>query len=198
MDIELCQVFYCQPSPSKHCTPKPGIFFWRLNKCQPVVAMFTAKKFYKPLACRHPRSNTPTLWTVTIRSPGKVPILLIDALHHLTDPIEAPRDHVINPLCRTRPHLPTWSAPTTPDCTPWTFPHRIEHHHEIISWNAHPRAWLTWPHPEITCASRDNRATTHHLHHLVGRPLSWWTWALRVPTLILSNLFLSYCVLILL
>src|SRR5882724_11380360 len=57
MDIELCQVFYCQPSPSKHHTPKPVIFFWRLNKCQPVVAMFTPKKFYKPLACRHPRSN---------------------------------------------------------------------------------------------------------------------------------------------
>src|SRR5882724_2792362 len=58
MDIELCQVFYCQPSPSKHCTPKPVIFFWRLDKCQLVVAMFTAKKFYKPLACRHPRSNS--------------------------------------------------------------------------------------------------------------------------------------------
>src|SRR5882724_6707154 len=26
--------------------------------------MFTAKKIYKPLACRHPRSNTPTLWTL--------------------------------------------------------------------------------------------------------------------------------------
>src|SRR5882724_11845775 len=64
MDIELCQVFYCQPYPSKHRTPKPVIFFWRLNKCQPVVAMLTAKKFYKTLACRHPRSNTPKLWTL--------------------------------------------------------------------------------------------------------------------------------------
>src|SRR5882724_13626462 len=94
------------------------------------------------------------------------------------------------------PELPTWSAPTTPDCTPWTFPHCKKHHCEIISRNAHPQAWWTWPHPEITCASRDNRATMRHSCHLVGWPLGWWTWALRVPTLILSNLFLSYCVLI--
>src|SRR5882672_4925820 len=34
----LFQVFYCQPSPSKHCTPKPVVSLWRQ-------------------ACRHPRSN---------------------------------------------------------------------------------------------------------------------------------------------
>src|SRR5882724_1416049 len=123
-------------------------------------------------------------------------MLLIDALRHLTDPIEAPRDHVINPLALMRsptgPSLPTWSAPTTPDCTPWTFPHRKKHHREIISQNAHPQAWWTWPHPEITCASRDDRATTRHSHHLVGWPLGQWTWALRVPILVPSNLFLSY------
>src|SRR5882724_8872237 len=62
MDMELCQVFYCQPFPSKHRTPKPVIFFWKLNKCQPAVAMFTVTKIYKSLACRHPISNTPTLW----------------------------------------------------------------------------------------------------------------------------------------
>src|SRR5882724_7152730 len=28
----------------------------------------------------------------------------------------------------------------------------------------------------------DDCATTHHLLHLVGQPLSWWTWDLRVPT----------------
>src|SRR5882724_6406353 len=99
---------------------------------------------------------------------------------------------MINPLRCTHPHLPTWSALTTTDCTPWTFPHHTEHHCEIISQNAHPQAWLTWPHPEIMCASRDNCATTRHSRHLVGWPLGWWTWALRVQTLVLSNLFLSY------
>src|SRR5882724_7556060 len=65
--------------------------------------------------------------------------------------------HAINPLLRTRQHLPPWLALTTPDCAPWTIPHRIEHHSEITSWNTHPWAWLTWPHPEIMCASHDDR-----------------------------------------
>src|SRR5882724_12042877 len=34
--------------------------------------------------------------------------------------------------------------------------------------------------------------------HLIGRPSSQQTWDLRVPTLFSSNLFLSYCVLMLL
>src|SRR5882724_11197132 len=106
--------------------------------------------------------------------------------------------HVINPLLRTRQCLPPWSAPTTPDCTPWTVPRHIEHHSEITSRNTHPQAWLTWLHPEITCASCDNCATTHHSCCLISQPLSRWIWALRVPTLILFNLFLSFCVLILL
>src|SRR5882724_3677676 len=46
--------------------------------------------------------------------------------------------------------------------------------------------------------SCDKHATTHHPHHRVGRPISWWTWDLRVPTLFFVNLFLSHCVLILL
>src|SRR5882724_10869705 len=60
----LFQVIYCQPSPSKHCTPKLAVFFWHWAKCHPVVAMLTAKKIYKPLACRLPRSNAQTLWTL--------------------------------------------------------------------------------------------------------------------------------------
>jgi len=57
-------VIYCQPSPSKDCTPKLAVFFWRWAKCHLVVAMLTAKKIYKPLACRLPRSDAPTLWTL--------------------------------------------------------------------------------------------------------------------------------------
>ena len=57
-------MIYCQPSPSKHCTPKLAVFFWWWAKCHPVVAMLTAKKIYKPLTCRLPRSNMPTLWTL--------------------------------------------------------------------------------------------------------------------------------------
>src|SRR5882724_5461913 len=50
---------------------------------------------------------------------------------------------------------------------------------------------ITWP-------SRDDHATTRHLRHLIGRSPSQWTWALRVPTLVPLNLFLSYCMLMLL
>src|SRR5882724_7184991 len=50
---------------------------------------------------------------------------------------------------------------------------------------------VTWP-------SHDNHATMYHPCHLFGRPPSLWTWDLRVPTLFLSNLFLSHCMLILL
>src|SRR5882672_7067296 len=60
----LFQVFYCQPSPSKHCTPKPVVSLWRRAKCQLVIAMFTGKKLCKQQACRHRRSNVPTLWTL--------------------------------------------------------------------------------------------------------------------------------------
>src|SRR5882724_1593191 len=42
--------------------------------------------------------------------------------------------------------------------------------------------------PKITC----------HPHHLIGRPSVQRTWVLRVPTLFSSNLFLSYCMLMLL
>src|SRR5882724_9955313 len=31
--------------------------------------------------------------------------------------------------------------------------------------------------------SHDDHTTSHHLHHLISRPLSQWTWDLRVPTL---------------
>jgi len=51
---------------------------------------------------------------------------------------------------------------------------------------------------EIMWPSCDNHATMHHLGHLIGRPPSWWTWDLRVPTLFIFNLFPSYCMLILL
>src|SRR5882724_9218604 len=51
---------------------------------------------------------------------------------------------------------------------------------------------------EIMWPSCDNHATMHHLGHLIGRPPSWWTWDLRVPTLFIFNLFPSYCMQILL
>jgi len=57
-------VIYCQPSPSKHHTPNPVVFFWWWAKCQPVIAMFTGKKLCKCLALRHPRPNAPTRWTL--------------------------------------------------------------------------------------------------------------------------------------
>jgi len=68
IELTLCQVLYCQPSPSKHLTPKPVVFLWRWAKYQPVVAMFTVKKVSKRLACRQPRSNVPTLWTLHWKS----------------------------------------------------------------------------------------------------------------------------------
>jgi len=61
---------------------------------------------------------------------------------------------------------------------------------------SHPHGLrVQWP-SKITWPSHDNHATMHHPCHLVSRPLSWWTWDLRVPTLFIFNLFLSYCVLI--
>src|SRR5882724_11914190 len=55
-----------------------------------------------------------------------------------------------------------------------------------------------WKLSEVTWASCDNHATTCHPCHLVGRPISQWTWDLRVPTLFIFNLFQSHCMLILL
>src|SRR5882724_6628434 len=46
--------------------------------------------------------------------------------------------------------------------------------------------------------SCDDHATMCHPHHLISRPPTWCTWVLRFPTLFIFNLFLSYCVLILL
>src|SRR5882724_13376686 len=37
----------------------------------------------------------------------------------------------------------------------------------------------------ITWSSCDDRATTRHPHHLIGRPTSWQSWDLGVPTLFL-------------
>src|SRR5882672_10597082 len=36
----------------------------------------------------------------------------------------------------------------------------------------------------VTWSSCDNHATTHHGGRLISHPPHWWTWALRVPTLI--------------
>src|SRR5882724_6982008 len=47
-------------------------------------------------------------------------------------------------------------------------------------------------------SSHDNHATTHHPCHLIGWPPSWQPWDLRVPTLFSCDLFLSYCMLMLL
>ena len=56
----------------------------------------------------------------------------------------------------------------------------------------------TYQPSKIMWSSHDNHTIMHHPCHLVGQPLSQWTWALRVPTLLLCNLFLSYCILMLL
>jgi len=61
-----------------------------------------------------------------------------------------------------------------------------------------PTALGMWTPSEVMCPSHDDCATMHHPGHLISRPPSWWTWDLRVPTLFLSNLFSSYCVLMLL
>src|SRR5882724_7535459 len=61
-----------------------------------------------------------------------------------------------------------------------------------------PMALGTWLQSKITWSSCDNHPTMCHPCHLVSRPSSWQTWDLRVPTLFLSNLFSSYCMLILL
>src|SRR5882724_8736632 len=47
-------------------------------------------------------------------------------------------------------------------------------------------------------SSCDNHTTMHHPCHLVSQPSSWRPWDLRVPTLFSCDLFLSYCVLMLL
>src|SRR5882724_556027 len=59
-------------------------------------------------------------------------------------------------------------------------------------------AWGMYEPSQIMCPSHDDRATTCHPHHLIRRSPSQQTWDLRVPTLCPSNLFLSYCMLMLL
>src|SRR5882724_4176534 len=88
--------------------------------------------------------------------------------------------HMIIPLHRMLLQPPHWSAPTTPDSAPWTPLCCVECPHEIPSQNTPQRPWVAWPPPEITWASCDDCIITHHL---VSKPLSWWTWDLRVPTL---------------
>src|SRR5882724_11193818 len=61
-----------------------------------------------------------------------------------------------------------------------------------------PTALGMWIPPEIMWLARDDRATMCHSCHLVSRPPSQQTWDLRVPTLFPFNLFLSYCMLMLL
>src|SRR5882724_11635582 len=53
-------------------------------------------------------------------------------------------------------------------------------------------------HSEVTWPSHDDHATMCHPCHLISRPVSQWTWDLRVPTLFIFTLFLSNCMLILL
>ena len=61
-----------------------------------------------------------------------------------------------------------------------------------------PTALGTWIPPEITWPACDNHTTMRHSCHLISRPPSRRTWDLRVPTLFPFNLFLSYCMLMLL
>src|SRR5882724_5509679 len=49
----------------------------------------------------------------------------------------------------------------------------------------------------IMWSSRDNHATMRHPCCLISRPTSWKSWDLGVPTLVLFNLFPSYCMLML-
>src|SRR5882724_4698721 len=77
-------------------------------------------------------------------------------------------------------------------------PHHIldggqNHHH-----NGPPLPSGVWMPSKVMWPSHDDCTTTCHPGHLVGRPPSWQTWDLRVPTLFLSNLFPSYCMLMLL
>src|SRR5882724_4249268 len=88
--------------------------------------------------------------------------------------------HVIIPPHRTLLRPPHWLAPTTPDPAPWTPLCRVECPHEIPSQNTPQRPWVTWLPPKITWASCDDHII---MHHLIGKPLSWKTWDLRVPTL---------------
>src|SRR5882724_5865481 len=46
-------------------------------------------------------------------------------------------------------------------------------------------------------SSRDDCATMRHPRCLIGKPTSWQSWDLGVPTLFLFNLFPSYCMLML-
>src|SRR5882724_4224874 len=82
-----------------------------------------------------------------------------------------------------------------PNHAPWAPPSRIQCYSQIPSQNAPPRPWGTWPPSKITWSSCDDCAT---MRHLIGRPSSQQTWDLRVPTLFLSNLFLSNGILMLL
>ena len=102
---------------------------------------------------------------------------------------------MIIPLHHALLQLLHWSVPTTPDHTPWSSPCHIRCYSESPSHNAPPQPWGTWSPSEITWSSCDDHTT---MCHLIGRPSSQQTWDLRVPTLFSSNLFLSYCVLMLL
>src|SRR5882724_9859938 len=88
--------------------------------------------------------------------------------------------HVIIPPHRTLLQPPHWSALTTPDSAPWTPSCCIEFPCEIPSQNMPQWPWVTLPPPKITWSSHDDCII---MRHLVGKPLSWQTWDLRVPTL---------------
>src|SRR5882724_1993116 len=64
--------------------------------------------------------------------------------------------HVISPLHSALLQPPHWSAPTTPDPTPWTSLHCIEYPHDIPHQNTSQHPWETWPPPEIMWASHDD------------------------------------------
>src|SRR5882724_3848061 len=79
-------------------------------------------------------------------------MLLIDALRHLTDPIEAPRDHVINPLALVRP-------PTGPSI-----------HRRLISQLDRPQPHPIAPHgpfPIARCLTARS-SVGMHIHRLGG------------------------------
>jgi len=68
----------------------------------------------------------------------------------------------------------------------------------LILW---PEPWLEdtpttlriWRPSEVMWPSHDDHTTMHHPCHLISRPISWWTWGLRVPTLFIFTLFLCHC-----
>src|SRR5882724_6727110 len=114
---------------------------------------------------------------------------------HNLFPVLSPSHHIHPVPLRLTPFLSYHAPQVTPINPDYAQPgpmHLFQSH--LKSWpepqlEHTPTASGMWSPSKVMWPSHDNHATMCHPHHFIGRPLSWWTWDLRVPTLFLFNLF---------